>query len=63
MYLLVLQGGMAVGSAAWGFLANKFGVPAALLGSAVALGAGLVTVRRYPLTSHELQLSAAVVRD
>jgi MFS family permease len=63
MYLLVLQGGMAVGSAAWGFLASKFGVPAALLGSAVALGAGLVTVRRYPLTSHELQLSPAVVRD
>jgi hypothetical protein len=63
MYLLVLQGGMAIGSAAWGSLANTFGVPAALLGSAVALGAGLVTVRRYPLTSRELQFSPSVVRD
>jgi MFS family permease len=63
MYLLVLQGGMAIGSAAWGFLANRFGVPAALLGSALALGAGLVTVRRYPLTPHEHQLSPAGIRD
>jgi MFS family permease len=63
MYLLVLQGGMAVGSAAWGFLANRFGVPAALLGSAIALGAGLFTVRRYPLPSPDLPFSPVVVRD
>ena len=31
MYLLVLQGGMALGSAAWGALATKFGVPTTML--------------------------------
>ena len=63
MYLLVLQGGMAVGSAAWGGLASKVGVPSALLYSSVALVAGLYTVRRYRLTSQGLRLTPAVVRD
>ena len=40
MYLLVLQGGMALGSTAWGALATRVGVPAALLCSAVALVGG-----------------------
>src|SRR5213080_3675066 len=47
MYLLVLQGGMALGSAAWGALATRIGVPSTLLCSALALVAGLVAVRRY----------------
>jgi predicted MFS family arabinose efflux permease len=63
MYLLVLQGGMAVGSAAWGALASKVGVPMSLLCAAVALVVGLITVRNYRLTSHELELAPAVVRD
>ena len=63
MYLLVLQGGMALGSAAWGGLASKVGVPAALLYSSVALVAGLYTVRRYRLTSQGLRLAPAIVRD
>jgi MFS family permease len=63
MYLLVLQGGMAIGSAAWGALATRFGIPATLLGSAVALVAGLVAVRHHRLTSQELKLAPAVVRD
>ena len=63
MYLLVLQGGMAVGSAFWGALAGRMGVPSALLWSAIALLAGLVSVRRFPLTSHELQYTPSVVRD
>jgi MFS family permease len=63
MYLLVLQGGMALGSAAWGALATKIGIPDAMLYSALALVTGLVTVRRYRLTSHELELAPAVVRD
>jgi hypothetical protein len=54
---------MAVGSAVWGALATKVGVPLTLLCSAVALVAGLFTVRRYPLTSQELELVPAVVRD
>ena len=63
MYLLVLQGGMALGSAAWGGLATKVGVPSALLYSSVALVAGLFTVLRYRLTSQGLSLAPAVVRD
>jgi MFS family permease len=63
MYLLVLQGGMAVGSAAWGALAMRVGIPMTLLYSAVALLTGLLTVRRFRLTSQELELAPAVVRD
>jgi predicted MFS family arabinose efflux permease len=63
MYLLVLQGGMALGSAAWGALATKAGVPATMLCSAAALLLGLVTVRRYRLTVKELEFAPSVVRD
>jgi len=63
MYLLVLQGGMALGSAAWGALATRIGIPTALLYSAVALVGGLFTVRHYPLASQELKYAPAVVRD
>jgi MFS family permease len=63
MYLLVLQGGMAVGSALWGALATKVGIPTTLLCSAVALVAGVLAVRQYRLTSQQLELSPAVVRD
>jgi MFS family permease len=63
MYLLVLQGGMAIGSAAWGALATKFGIPTTMLCSSLALILGLATVRQYRLTSHELELAPSVVRD
>ena len=62
-YLLVLQGGMAAGSALWGGVASRLGVPAALLCSATALVVGLLAVRRYRLTAHELDFAPAVVRD
>ena len=55
MYILVLQGGMAVGSAAWGALATRFGIPSALLGAALTLVAGLFTVPRYRLTGKQLE--------
>ncbi len=41
MYLLVLQGGMAIGSAVWGAIAARQGVPAALAWSSLAMVAGL----------------------
>src|SRR5580698_5081296 len=63
VYLLVLQGGMAIGSAFWGAVANRVGVPAALLWSAFAMVVGLVAVRRYRLTSQDLALSPVAVRD
>jgi MFS family permease len=43
MYLLILQGGMAIGSALWGALATKYGVPTTMLLSSLALIVGLAT--------------------
>jgi MFS family permease len=63
MYLLVLQGGMAIGSGVWGELAARQGVPAALAWSALAMVVGLTTIRRHRLTGAELQMTPAVVRD
>jgi predicted MFS family arabinose efflux permease len=63
MYLLVLQGGMALGSTLWGGLATRVGVPRALLCSAVALVAGLFAVRNHRITSRQLEFSPSVVRD
>ncbi len=63
MYLLVLQGGMAVGSAIWGEVASRQGVPEALAWSALAMVLGLATIRRHRLTATELEMAPAVVRD
>jgi len=63
MYLLVLQGGMALGSAAWGALATKIGVRGALLSSAIALVAGLATIRRHRLSARDVELAPSIVRD
>ncbi len=60
MYLLVLQGGMAGGSALWGALASRFGVPAALLLAACGLIAGLATAKRYQVVAHDLDISPSV---
>jgi MFS family permease len=62
MYLLVLQGGMALGSTAWGALASRVGVPASLLYSSIALVVGLLAVRRHRLSSQPFELTP-VVRD
>jgi MFS family permease len=63
MYLLVLQGGMALGSALWGELSARQGVPAALAWSALAMVVGLSSIRRHRLTAAELKMAPAVVRD
>lgn len=63
MYLLVLQGGMAVGSAIWGLVATQKGIAEAMLFSALALLAGLPALRKYRLSSHELEFAPAVVRE
>ena len=62
-YLLVLQGGMALGATMWGALANRIGVPDALAVAAVALALGVLALRGHRITASELQLSPAVVRD
>jgi MFS family permease len=63
MYLLVLQGGMAVGSALWGALATRIGLPNTMLCSAVALMVGLSTIRRHRLSTRHLEMAPSVVRD
>jgi len=63
MYLLFLQGGMAVGGALWGAVASRQGVPEALAWSALAMVVGLSTIRRHRLTAAELGMAPAVVRD
>ncbi len=49
IYLLVLQGGMAAGSAVWGEVGERWGIPAAMLVAAVGLVAGLATMRHFRL--------------
>jgi MFS family permease len=62
-YLLVLQGGMALGATTWGALAKRIGVPDTLAVAAVALALGVLALRGHRITASELDLSPAVVRD
>lgn len=62
MYLLVLQGGMAVGSAAWGYLATHFGVSRALLIAAAVLSLGLLSAVRHRVRVAE-DLQPAIAAD
>jgi len=50
-YLLVFQGGLALGSVLWGVLAARVGIRAALIIAAAALIAGLAATLRWPMTS------------
>jgi MFS family permease len=59
MYLLVLQGGLAVGATFWGAAAEQFGMPDALSIAALALIIGLVASRNYRLDSDKLPFRAA----
>ena len=57
-YLLVFQGGFAGGSAAWGFVAGRYGQSIALIAAAATMALGLVTAVRWRLlTGEELDLS------
>jgi MFS family permease len=57
VYLLVSQGGLAGGSAAWGLVAERFGERSALLAAAAVLALGVAAARRWPLrTGEELDL-------
>ena len=62
-YLLVLQGGMAVGATLWGALAKRIGVPDALGVAAIALALGVLALRGHRITASELELAPAVIRD
>jgi len=62
-YLLVLQGGMAVGATLWGALAKRIGVPDALGVASVVLALGVLALRGHRITASELELAPAVIRD
>jgi predicted MFS family arabinose efflux permease len=49
MYVLVLQGGLALGSAVWGIVASRAGIQFALTFAAIALTAGLLISPWYRL--------------
>ncbi len=49
VFMLVFQGGMAIGSASWGAVAEHFGDGVALTLAAATFGLGLVVGRRFPL--------------
>lgn len=49
MYLVVFQGGLGLGSALWGALAERMGTPTALTLSGAALVVGLAAIPRWRL--------------
>lgn len=52
-YLVVFFGAMSAGSAGWGFVAGRAGVPAALALAAALMLAGLAFRRRFPIAGGE----------
>jgi len=60
VYLLVFQGGLAVGSLLWGEVATRTGVRRALLVAAGALVASLVARLRYPLVVVEEDMTPSL---
>src|SRR5919112_1600445 len=50
VYLLILNGGLAVGSVIWGTIAFVLGIPVALSISSVALAATIIVRKRYRAT-------------
>jgi MFS family permease len=52
-YLLTFQGGLAIGSAIWGVVAERAGDPIALTVAAAGLASGLVAAVRWPVADHK----------
>lgn len=50
LYQMVFQGGLAIGSAFWGAVAEHSSTPVALMAAAAGLLAGLPLARRFPLS-------------
>ena len=48
-YLLTFQGGLAVGSAVWGAVAQRAGEPAALTAAALGMAVGTLAAVRWPI--------------
>jgi MFS family permease len=47
VYLLILNGGLVIGSVIWGSVANTFGIPVTLSVASLALGATIIARKRY----------------
>jgi MFS family permease len=62
IYLLVLQGGMAIGSAGWGYVAREYKTNYALLSASLLLSLGLLSAFRYRVRSSQ-GLNVAVAAD
>jgi MFS family permease len=57
IYVLVIQGGLALGSIGWGIVADHYSIPQTFLFSVIGLLAGLLAIRRFPLeTKNEINL-------
>jgi hypothetical protein len=64
MYMLVFQGGMAIGSVVWGAVASHTSIPTALLSAAVGLIVGLTALARYRLQpADDLDVTATLHFD
>ena len=50
VYLLILNGGLVVGSIIWGTVANTCGIPDTLLVASLTLGATIIVKKRYSST-------------
>ena len=50
VYLLILNGGLVVGSVIWGTIANIFGIPITLSIASVALATTIIARKRYSIT-------------
>src|ERR687898_3391265 len=50
VYLLILNGGLAVGSVIWGSMANTLGIPITLSVASLALGVTILAKKRYNTT-------------
>ncbi len=50
IYLLILNGGLVVGSVIWGTVAKIFGIPITLLVASLALAATIIAKKRYSST-------------
>lgn len=63
LYLLTIQGGMALGSVVWGSVASHWGLPTALAGAAIWLGLSTLLVLRFSLINNTETLDFTPARS
>jgi quinol monooxygenase YgiN len=63
LYLLTIQGGMALGSVVWGSVASHWGLPVALAGAAIWLGLSTLLVLRFSLINNTETLDFTPARS